>query len=930
MPIFTAIAAGVTAVAGAIGFSAAVAAGIGTVAAFAARTLLTVGITKLLVNRSGKTASGSSNAGARIQLPPATDNKLPVVYGSAYIGGIVTDAKISTNQKTMWYVLTLAEHTDTTAGSGYTFGDIYYNGKLVTFGTGADAAKVVSLTTNEATPQVDTKIAGNLFMYLFTNGSSSGVNTGGQTAIQILQDSDIPVSQRWTATDVMSNAAFMIVKVVYNQDAGTTNIGTVKVQLENSLYEPGTAIKDYLTNSRYGCAIPLARIDTNSLTDLNTYSAELIDFKPVGWNPGDPYQQQERYRIDGPINTGNDCLSNLQQLVDACDSWLQYSELTGMWKVVINKAYDQAPNALTLNDLYSVTSDVLIGGIEVNPIDLNSMYNEVEVQYPNYNITDQTDYQFISLWNDYPSLLSPNEAINKLTIQLPIVNNAIQAKYLALRRIFQGREDLVISFATDYSGIQVEAGDVIKVTLSQYGWTNKLFRVTYVGEQKYPDGSLGATMTAYEYNSTVYVDDPLQDFVPEDNTGLSDPNIIGTPAAPTIALDVANTINLMTVTGVVPTPGVIRYIEFNYGTSNNSATHTYYTTTTNQNGVPYTANSNVSINVTNLPAGNLYWSITAKNDNAGVRGPASAVVNWPGSNVTVWNGNSGGITNNNIANYTITSNKLSNTGVTPGSYTNTNLTVDAAGRITLASNGTAGSITVQDEGANTVNNASIMNFTGTGVSVSNAAGTANVYVPGYYAGIGSATFTVSNTGANTVTTPVDVTGTSTRNIPVYIPGTDPGSNYYYPYFQGTSTTANGFVANSTAAYQPAKAAILEIDDGDDNWYRILQTGTFSSTVLAGQTCIFNHYLQMVSDTDNTLVQIGFGLKPVGQTYDIIFTPQITTIKLDANLPYWISRTRDSQLVSTDDTDKAGIWIRNLTAGSNVYLMLGQLIARGPL
>jgi hypothetical protein len=217
MPIFTAIAAGATAIATAVGFGTAAAAAAGAVAAFAARTLLTVGITKLLVNRAGKTAAGASNAGARIQLPPATDNKLPVVYGSAYIGGIVTDAKISTDQKTMWYVLTLAEHTDTTAGSGYTFNDIYYDGKLVAFGTGADAAKVVSLTTNEATPQVDTKIAGNLFMYLFTNGSSSGVNTGGQTAIQILQDSGIPVAQRWTSTDTMTNAAFMIVKVIYNQ-----------------------------------------------------------------------------------------------------------------------------------------------------------------------------------------------------------------------------------------------------------------------------------------------------------------------------------------------------------------------------------------------------------------------------------------------------------------------------------------------------------------------------------------------------------------------------------------------------------------------------------------------------------------------------------------------------------------------------------------
>ena len=138
MPIFTAIAAGVTAIAGAIGFSAAVAAGIGTVAAFAARTLLTVGITKLLVNRSGKTASGSSNAGARIQLPPATDNKLPVVYGSAFIAPIITDAKISTDQKTMWYVCALSEVTDSGTIS---FGNVYYDSKLVTF-DGTETTKI--------------------------------------------------------------------------------------------------------------------------------------------------------------------------------------------------------------------------------------------------------------------------------------------------------------------------------------------------------------------------------------------------------------------------------------------------------------------------------------------------------------------------------------------------------------------------------------------------------------------------------------------------------------------------------------------------------------------------------------------------------------------------------------------------------------------
>jgi len=96
MPVFTAVAAAV---------SAAVGGGIfGAVAGFAARTLLTIGITKLVANKAGRTAAGTSDAGSRVQLPPASNNKLPVSYGTAYLAPIITDAKISEDQKTMWYV----------------------------------------------------------------------------------------------------------------------------------------------------------------------------------------------------------------------------------------------------------------------------------------------------------------------------------------------------------------------------------------------------------------------------------------------------------------------------------------------------------------------------------------------------------------------------------------------------------------------------------------------------------------------------------------------------------------------------------------------------------------------------------------------------------------------------------------------------------
>ena len=71
--------------------------------------------------------------------------------------------------------------------------------------------KIVSLTTNATPPQVDTTIDGLAYIYGFINGSSSGVNTGGTSAITILSDASIPVADRWTATDLMTNTCFAIV-----------------------------------------------------------------------------------------------------------------------------------------------------------------------------------------------------------------------------------------------------------------------------------------------------------------------------------------------------------------------------------------------------------------------------------------------------------------------------------------------------------------------------------------------------------------------------------------------------------------------------------------------------------------------------------------------------------------------------------------------
>ena len=830
MPIFTAAAAAIGTFFAGITLS--------SVAAFAVRTLATIAISSLIANRANKSSAGASDVGARVQLGPATNNKLPVSYGSAFLAPTITDAKITTDQKTMYYVFSLCE-----ASSGtLSFGKVFWNGKEVTLGVGDYGAnnKIVSLTTNATPPQVDTTIDGLAYIYGFINGSSSGVNTGGTSAITILSDASIPVADRWTATDLMTNTCFAIVKVIYNKDVqDAQQMPRLSVQVINSLTKPGEVFLDYMTDVQYGCAIDVANIDTASLTALDVYSDQTITYIPVGGGS----TTQPRYRIDGPINTGDNCLANLQQLADACDSWLQYSELTGKWTIVMNKPYSGV-----LGDLYHVDSSVLIGGIDINPLDLNQTYNSLEVQYPNANINDQTDYKVVDLttvgtaWYD-PSLLSPNEPDNRLVVQYPQINNYIRAVYLGVRRLLQSREDLTIVCNLDYSGIQVVAGDVVRVTLAEYGWADKLFRVSQVQETKTTDGFLGARITAFEYNGSIYADNALLDFIPEANTGLTDPNIFDRPSTPVITTNsLANSgaVTSFTVSSNVPASGTTLYMDFNYGNSSNVALHKSYTSTQTADGTPYTNGQAVTIDINDLPIGNYYFSTTARNDLAGRASFSSTAYNWTAN---------------------LQANSVTYTNLTPGA---------------------------------------------TGLAVVTA-------------------YDVANYGSN-INIPLAASGTSTRNIPLIYPGSNVAAGYIFPYAQGNSTTANGYAQNSTSNWTPNGAAILYIADSVnsyDNWYKLIDVdvsyGVWTTNEFIISTATFNMY----SDTANTVVQVA----PYARfNYDtgnnVLQTQFLSTYVITDEFPSTNVIAVSYNNRASDTVTSVGLYIRNLTGGSNVTVYTG--------
>ena len=640
MPIFTSIAA---AIVGALALEGAAAAFALAAINFGLRALATVIIASLIMRKSeqpGAQNGASAPTGTRVQLPPATNNKLPVSYGNAYLSPVIIDAKISNDQQYMWYVMALTEVTESGSinfddpdNAGFPLA--YWGDKKMNFNA-TTRYQVDSLT--DSTGAVDTRVADCMNVYFYSDGSFNPLY-GAPAADIVLSDDTtgggIDSPYRWGLYDEMSKTAFAIVRIKYNQTANLTGLQQFTAYTRNTLTAPGDVLFDYLFSTRYGCAVPVDLINTTALDDLNVYSAETITYN----NDGSP-ATQARYTINGPIDTTKDCLSNLIELTEACDSWLQWNEQIGQWSVVINQSYEQAGQ--TVDDLFVVYADTVMAdtgsstpadnfaycttGIDITPMDLNSTYNRVEVQFPSKLIKDQTDYAYINLPTE---LINPNEPINSLTIRLPQVNDSVQAQYIGTRRLGQSRDDLIVTLSTDYAGIQVDAGDIIRVYHKQYGWdetfnegNGKLFRATQVQETKDESGNLGARLTLSEYSPNIYGDNDIDSFLPSPNTGITDPTLISTPDTPTTSG--ANTSAAIpsfqvTVTNPGSPVGTVNSLEFWYALSATApidmSLFKLYDTQQYSLGPSYPKTYSQTITVTGLPASGIgfsyYWRVRA-------------------------------------------------------------------------------------------------------------------------------------------------------------------------------------------------------------------------------------------------------------------------------------------------------------------------------
>ena len=174
-----------------------------------------------------------------------------------------------------------------------------------------------------------------------------------------------------------------------------------------------------------------------------------------------------------------------------------------------------------------------------------------------------------------------------------------------------------VSFSTTYYGIQVDAGNVISVTNSNYGWSNKLFRVMKVNESSLPDGSLGARLELNEYNADVYDDASITQFTPVPNSGLAAPSYFPALSAPTvIASRPTGDVPSFDVRVGIPSVGRVTYVQLFYTTNSSPSASDWilFDTYSQSNSQPLVNGTNFDFLNEILPGGTFYFAYVVGNE----------------------------------------------------------------------------------------------------------------------------------------------------------------------------------------------------------------------------------------------------------------------------------------------------------------------------
>jgi hypothetical protein len=332
-------------------------------------------------------------------------------------------------------------------------------------------------------------------------------------------------SEKWTAEHRLAGVAYAYIRYYFEESVFPRGVPVATFDVrgrhlfdprdESTGYSdnPALAIRDYLTNTRYGRGASAEEIHDDSFIAAANYYDQVVDAETGA----------RRWTCNGAISTDQKALDNMRLLLTCCRSWLVFAG--GVYRLI-----PDAPATPVMD--FNVGN--IMGAWQINLGDKSVYANRVKAEFYNPDLDYRSDYAPA----DSPALRVLDRGLMlERTLQLEFTRTKEEAYRHAALELNQSRQPITAQFAALPEGFKCIPGDVVTITHPRPGWEAKKFRVESMALA--PQGAVAVTVR--EYSDAVYDwgENPVFDSAP--NTNLPNAGIVLVPGAPQVTEELYST-----------------------------------------------------------------------------------------------------------------------------------------------------------------------------------------------------------------------------------------------------------------------------------------------------------------------------------------------------------------------------------------------------
>jgi len=465
--------------------------------------------------------SGSNSANRGLQVStraPRQDHQ--IIYGQTRIGGaIVFDAVSGTENKVLHRVIAYAGHEIEE------FTTFYFNDEVLTLTTDTDSNGDTYYKPTTATDkQGNTSDRYNDYVRIYQRKGGSENSTAILSLIQ--------AGVGWTSDHKLQGVAYAYYRLEYEADSFPNGVPEMTCLIKGKkVYDPrdgstawsdnpALCVRDYLSNSAYGLGEGSSSIDDDQVK----IAADVCDYKDYDVNDASPTKTGgQRFSCDGAFTTAVTPHDHLMDLLGSMGGVMWYGQ--GKWRM--KPAHFVDPTiTFTMDD---VRSSIQVGTRHSRRDNFNTVKGTFRGPDTDYQPTDYAEVTNQAFRD------ADNGQISTYDLHLPFTDNFDIARRIALITLERNRQQLTVQASFGMKAFQVQVGDIVRLTMPRFGWTNKDFEVMQWTFGLRDGNDLQVDLMLREISESVFDDISDGEVYERDNTTLLSPFDV-----PTVAIAPAN------------------------------------------------------------------------------------------------------------------------------------------------------------------------------------------------------------------------------------------------------------------------------------------------------------------------------------------------------------------------------------------------------